>query len=422
MLARSEADVMKAIRFATNYHLAISVFGTGHEFNDRNAGQANNSLLIRTMCLRTADIDLKPSEYFDHKDGTIRVGSGMTWGTSKMGDTGVHELAYQVDRVVVSGHAGNVGVVGWSLGGGHGQLAGTYGLGVDQVLQVEMVDAFGNIIIADERGTTKIMDGGNSTHSKSNDLFWALRGGGAGTWGVVTAMTIKLHKVKNECTTHCYTQWTAIWEGNWYTDGPELLQDLIHQYLKWTGTASKFWSSYAFVYPKADNVTYGFYISEALYVGKESTDSDYWGFQETFQDLYPEQKIVFASQKFDTFLDKLKVQTDESVSPLTNFEPMVTVLMNKSSVADPLAAEMVVRNWFPRCVKSGGLCVAFYLFMHTLSTGSEDDEYTETAVSPAFRQAKLHLAATSYTSLIRQATLEEKVEFAHNEIGPEFYR
>ena len=73
---------------------------------------------------------------FGHKDGFARLGAGMTWGTSKFGNPGVHQYARDAGRVVVSGHAGNVGVVGWSLGGGHGQLVGVHGLGVDQVLEV----------------------------------------------------------------------------------------------------------------------------------------------------------------------------------------------------------------------------------------------------------------------------------------------
>ena len=60
------------------------------------------------------------------------MGAGMTWGTSKFGDVGVHELAKDAGRIVVSGHAGNVGVV-WGL---HGQLVGVHGLGVDQLLEV----------------------------------------------------------------------------------------------------------------------------------------------------------------------------------------------------------------------------------------------------------------------------------------------
>ena len=125
---------------------------------------------------------------------------------------GVHEMAEELDRVVVSGHAANVGIVGWSLGGGHSQLAPLYGLGVDQLLEVEMVGADGSVIIANANGTN-VYNGYHYQHIDDDDLFWALRGGGGGTWGVLTAITIKLHKPRNECKTNCYTQWQAVWHG-----------------------------------------------------------------------------------------------------------------------------------------------------------------------------------------------------------------
>ena len=187
------------------------------------------------MCLRTHEINLEPSVIFNHTEGVIRVGSGMTWGYSKFGDVGVHQLANEVGRVVVSGHAGNVGIVGWSLGGGHGQLVGTYGMGVDQVLEVEMIIANGTRVVANAHGTTQLLQDETKIHSKDSSLFWALRGGGAGPWGIITAMTIKLHKLRNDCKKDCYTQWHATWKGIYAEDGPELLQKLIYAYLKWTG-------------------------------------------------------------------------------------------------------------------------------------------------------------------------------------------
>ena len=107
---------------------------------------------------------------------------------------------------MVSGHAGNVGVVsghvtrgtsspavlfigqvGWSLGGGHGQLVGVHGLGVDQVLEVEMVIADGSVVVANTSGTLVTQaEGGLAEWSEDTELFWAVRGGGAGPWGVVT--------------------------------------------------------------------------------------------------------------------------------------------------------------------------------------------------------------------------------------------
>ena len=95
------------------------------------------AFFCRTTCLNSAELILDEDNKFGHKDGYARVGAGMTWGTSKFGVSGLQELARDVGRVVVSGHEGQVGVVGWSLGGGHGQLVGVHGLGVDQVLEVD---------------------------------------------------------------------------------------------------------------------------------------------------------------------------------------------------------------------------------------------------------------------------------------------
>ena len=73
--------------------------------------------------------------------------------------TGVHEVAASNGRVVVSGHAANVGIVGWSMGGGHSPLGPTYGLGVDQILEVEVIGPDGSLIIANGQGTTSYSPG-----------------------------------------------------------------------------------------------------------------------------------------------------------------------------------------------------------------------------------------------------------------------
>ena len=131
-------------------------------------------------------------------------------------------MAEERERVVVSGHAANVGIVGWTMGGGHSQLGPLHGMGVDQVLEIEMVGADGSIIKTNANGTN-VFDGCNHQYIEGSDLFWALRGGGGGTWGVLTAMTIKLHKPRNECKKDCYTQWTATWTGK-LADGNKTLK------------------------------------------------------------------------------------------------------------------------------------------------------------------------------------------------------
>ena len=69
VLARNDQDVSKAVQFATKHKLALSVYGTGHEFQDRNAGIEPNGLLIRTVCLRRVEMDLEPTNRFNHPDG-----------------------------------------------------------------------------------------------------------------------------------------------------------------------------------------------------------------------------------------------------------------------------------------------------------------------------------------------------------------
>ncbi len=78
VLARNNKDVSEAVKFATAHNLVLSVFGTGHEFQDRNAGLAPNGLLIRTICLNTADFDLSPDNVFKHPDGVNNINHDLT--------------------------------------------------------------------------------------------------------------------------------------------------------------------------------------------------------------------------------------------------------------------------------------------------------------------------------------------------------
>ncbi len=133
------------------------------------------------------------------------MGSGMTWGTSVFGLKGMQEIARDHDRVIVHGNTAQVGFVGFALAGGHGPLSPYLGLGVDQVLEVELVGPDGSLITANHNGTSIRAFGSEKFElTENSDLFWALRGGGAGPWGVVTAMTFKLHKPRKDCSEECY--------------------------------------------------------------------------------------------------------------------------------------------------------------------------------------------------------------------------
>ena len=120
-------------------------------------------------------------------------GAGVQWFEG-------YEAARQHNRVILGGFSphGSVGAAGgWLSGGGHSALSPNYGLGtpnspnltepcsfggftgVDNVLEITIVTADGDHVIANAYN--------------NEDLFWALRGGGGGTWGVVTSVTYKTH-------------------------------------------------------------------------------------------------------------------------------------------------------------------------------------------------------------------------------------
>lgn len=94
------------------------------------------------------------------------------------------EAAHAQGLTVVSGECATVGLAGgFTQGGGHSALSTQFGLGADQTLAFE-------VVVADGRTVT-------ATPTKNQDLYWALSGGGGGTFGVVTSMTVKAHKAAN---------------------------------------------------------------------------------------------------------------------------------------------------------------------------------------------------------------------------------
>ncbi|KAG8736932.1 hypothetical protein FRC10_008705 [Ceratobasidium sp. 414] len=92
----------------------------------------------------------------------------------------VYKAADDHNVIIVGGAANSVGAAGgWLQGGGHSPLGSMHGMGVDNVLQFTVVKANGKIVKANA--------------CQNTDLFWALRGGGGGTYGVALDVTYKTH-------------------------------------------------------------------------------------------------------------------------------------------------------------------------------------------------------------------------------------
>ena len=86
----------------------------------------------------------------------------------------------QYGHKLVTGECGTVGIAGgYSQGGGHGVLNGAYGMAADNVLEWELITGEGEHVIA--------------TPEQHEDLYWALSGGGGGTYGVVLSVKVRVH-------------------------------------------------------------------------------------------------------------------------------------------------------------------------------------------------------------------------------------
>jgi hypothetical protein len=163
----SAADVQKAIAFAKARNIKIVVKNTGHDYLGRSTSR--NSLLIWTHNLRKL-------EYVDNYKGK---GNAVVMGAGTYA-TDAYDFANRNGKSITLGAVGTVGVAGgFAMGGGHGPLGPKRGLAVDNILEFEVTTADGR--------TRRVNSGSDA------DLFWAMRGGGGGSWGVVTETVIRVY-------------------------------------------------------------------------------------------------------------------------------------------------------------------------------------------------------------------------------------
>ena len=160
---RSTDDVVAAVRFARERDLAIAVRGGGH--NVAGTAVCDDGLVVDLSLMNAVEVD--PARR------TALVQGGALWRDVD-GSTQAHGLA------TTGGIVGHTGVGGLTLGGGIGWLMRKHGLTVDNLLEVELVTASGEVVRASDEDHP--------------DLFWALRGGG-GNFGVATAFRFALHPV-----------------------------------------------------------------------------------------------------------------------------------------------------------------------------------------------------------------------------------
>ena len=156
--------VAEAVAYARRNGLRVAPQATGH--NQGPLGDLSTALLLNVSGLQEVRVDPGARR--------VRVGAGVKWDRvaprlSAHGLAGLH------------GSSPDVGIAGYSLGGGIGWLSRKYGMQTNAVTAFEIVTVHGNLVRADAK------------HHR--DLFWALRGGG-GNFGVVTAIEFEVQEVE----------------------------------------------------------------------------------------------------------------------------------------------------------------------------------------------------------------------------------
>ncbi|KAI0248046.1 hypothetical protein BJV78DRAFT_1132054 [Lactifluus subvellereus] len=173
--ATTAEHIQAGIRFAQDYNLRVVIKSSGHDFLGRST--AKNSLLLWTAYFKNITFAEKfPIDGVD-QGPVVTVGSGVGLKT-------IYTAAKAQNKMFVGGTAATVSAAGgYTQGAGHSPFSPTYGLAADNVLQYHVVLA-----------NTSFVTVNSASHP---DLFWALRGGGAGSWGVIIDATFRTFPIFN---------------------------------------------------------------------------------------------------------------------------------------------------------------------------------------------------------------------------------
>ena len=171
--AEQTSDVAEAVRFAAAHRLRLVVRGGGHSY--LGGSNAPDSLLVWTQGLR----DIALHDGFTPQGSNAAPAPAVSVGTGCLWVDVYDAVTTKGGRYVQGGGCTTVGVAGLVQGGGFGSFSKGFGLAAASLLEAEIVTADGAVHVV-------------NAHQEP-DLFWALKGGGGGTFGVVTRLTLRTH-------------------------------------------------------------------------------------------------------------------------------------------------------------------------------------------------------------------------------------
>jgi FAD/FMN-containing dehydrogenase len=204
VVAESAADIAAAVNFARQHRLRLVVKGTGHDYLGRS--NAPDSLLVWTHRMRkiTVHDSFVPHGCSNtHGIPAVTLEAGTRWIEA------YQAVTVKAGRYVQGGGCTSVGAAGGFLqGGGFGSWSKRYGTAAANLLEAEIVTADGQLRTANA--------------CQNTDLFWALRGGGGATFGIVTRVVYRTHPLPR------YFGWV---NGKITATNDDAFQELLERFL-----------------------------------------------------------------------------------------------------------------------------------------------------------------------------------------------
>jgi FAD/FMN-containing dehydrogenase len=175
--ARHAQDVAAAIDFARHHGIRLVVKGGGHSY--QGTSNAPDSLLIWTRSMR--EVVLRDAFVGEGCTGTFAPVPAVTVGAGALWIDVYDAVTTKAGRYVQGGGCTTVGVAGLIQSGGFGSFSKRFGTAASGLLEAQVVTADGKVRVANA--------------CTNPDLFWALKGGGGGNWGVVTSLTLRTYEL-----------------------------------------------------------------------------------------------------------------------------------------------------------------------------------------------------------------------------------
>ncbi|KAI8073841.1 hypothetical protein BC940DRAFT_329401 [Gongronella butleri] len=350
----SADDVSKAVVFAKQHRLAVNIKNTGHDLMGRNTSPNSLTLWTHKMTDHRVVKNFQPEQCPDasYKGPAMTMAAGVKFEAA-------FQTAQKSNVNIIGPFYPGIGTVGgWMQGSGYGVLSNTFGVASDLALEYKVVLADGSLVVANE--------------CQHPDLFWALRGGGGGTFGVVVEATAK------------------VIEGPLHLQGvmlKVLALDLRGLMLAWSEQAERLaddgWSSYNLLYPEGIE----FYFANAK-LTKEEGDASFQKFVDAIS------KFVIIKFKFSEEYDNYLPYSNEQTIKRDYFAGFAfsigTRLMPRSQFKTPQSREELIDTYISGMSRQKPLNIIVPDVIVTVNTPIRDDGGAA-AYNPRWRKEGLWL-------------------------------